>query len=252
MGEITGYLPRFFFVILQCINHKSIKMKKILLIVFIIPFFGFSQQLYWYDVFFEIQGGSADTVTTLVNDYYSTVERPSDLAISFSRIPLKGEGFSATHMLSMFSPSSKSLADFRSSLKGEKWDLYTSGMRGKVKSIRAEAGNVLSHVNLDKVGPIGQAWHFKVHSKDTGKFVAAFTKLMKTFKPNGFAGTGQLTHGSSNGESMFIYATSSNLNEAFAGGPKNKKEADAIQTFFNETDFAEFSGTNTRVEITQY
>ena len=227
-------------------------MKKILLIVLIIPFFGFSQQLYWYDVFFEIQGGSADPVTTLVNDYYSTVERPSDLAISFSRIPLKGEGFSATHMLSMFSPSSKSLADFRSSLKGEKWDLYTSGMRGKVKSIRAEAGNVLSHVNLDKVGPIGQAWHFKVHSKDTGKFVAAFTKLMKTFKPNGFAGTGQLTHGSSNGESMFIYATSSNLNEAFAGGPKNKKEADAIQTFFNETDFAEFSGTNTRVEITQY
>tara|TARA_X000001036_G_C20522381_1_gene742653 strand:+ start:40 stop:723 length:684 start_codon:yes stop_codon:yes gene_type:complete len=227
-------------------------MKKILLIIFIIPLFGFSQQLYWYDVFFEIQGGSANAVTTLVNDYYSNVERPSDLAISFSRIPLKGEGFTSTHMLSMFSPSSKSLADFRSSLKGEKWDLYTSGMRGKVKSIRAEAGNVLSHVNLDKVGPIGQAWHFKVHAKDTGKFVAAFTKLMKTFKPNGFVGTGQLTHGSSNGESMFIYATSSNLNEAFAGGPKNKKEADAMQTFFNEIDFAEFSGTNTRVEITQY
>jgi hypothetical protein len=128
-------------------------------------------------------------------------------------------------MLSMFSPSSKSLADFRSSLKGEEWELYTSGMRGKVKSIRAEAGNVLSHVNLDKVGPIGQAWHFKVHAKDTRKFVAAFTKLMKTFKPNGFAGTGQLTHGSSNGESMFIYATSSNLNEAFAGGPKKQKRS---------------------------
>ena len=51
---------------------------------------------------------------------------------------------------------------------------------------------------------------------------------------------------------MFIYATSSNLNEAFAGGPKNKKEADAIQTFFNEIDFAELSKTHTRVEITQY
>ena len=227
-------------------------MKKLFLLTFVIPFLGFSQQLFWYDVFLEVESENVSAVATLVNDFYSTIEKPSDLSVSFSRIPLKGEGFNPTHMLSMFSPSSKSLADFRSSLKGEKWDLYTSGMRGKVKSIRAEAGNVLSHVNLDKVGPIGQAWHFKVHAKDTGKFVAAFTKLMKTFKPNGFAGTGQLTHGSSNGESMFIYATSSNLNEAFAGGPKNKKEADAIQTFFNEIDFAEFSGTNTRVEITQY
>lgn len=227
-------------------------MKKLLLLFITIPFFGFSQQLYWYDVFFEVEGSNGDAVTTLVNDYYSTIEKPDDIAVSFSRIPLKGEGFNATHMLSMFSPSTESLADFRESLKGEKWDIYTSGMRGKIKSLRAEAGNVLSHVNLDKVGPIGQAWIFKVHSKDTGKFVAAFSKLMKTFKPTGFAAIGQLTHGSNNGESMFIYATSSNLKEAFAGGPKNKKEADAMQTFFDETDFAEFSQTNTRVEITQY
>ena len=227
-------------------------MKKLLLIFITIPFFGFSQQLYWYDVFFEVEAGNGKTVTTLVDNYYSTVERTSDIAVSFSSIPLKGEGFNATHMISMFSPSPESLADFRNSLKWEQWDLYTSGMRGKIKSIRAEAGNVLSHVHLDKVGPIGQAWIFKVHSKDTGKFVAAFSKLMKTFKPNGFAAVGQLTHGSSNGESMFIYATSSNLSEAFAGGPKNKKEADAMQTFFDETSFAEFSQTNTRVQISQY
>ena len=41
-------------------------------------------------------------------------------------------------------------------------------------------------MNLDKVGPIGQAWIFKVHAKDNVKFIAAFSKLMKTFKPNGF------------------------------------------------------------------
>ena len=52
---------------------------------------------------------------------------------------------------------------------------------------------------------------------------------------------------------MVIYATASNLNEAFAGGgPENKKEADAMQTFFEEIDFAEFSQTFTRVQITNY
>ena len=38
---------------------------------------------------------------------------------------------------------------------------------------------------------------------------------MKTFKPNGFVAASQLTHGSSDGESI-IYATASNLNEAFS------------------------------------
>ena len=216
------------------------------------PLLGFSQQLFWYDVYLEVEPENVSAVTALVNDFYTAVEKPSDLSVSFSRIPLKGEDFKATHMISMFSPSSQSLANFRNSLSGKEWDIYTTGMRGKVKNIRADAGNVLSHVNLDKVGPIGQGWTFKVHSKDASKFVAAFTKLMKTFKPNGFAATGQLTHGTSNGESMFIYATSSNLNEAFTGGPKNKKEADAMQTFFEEIHFAEFSQSNTRVLITQF
>ena len=227
-------------------------MKKIFLLFLLVPFFGFSQQLFWYDVFFEVESDTR-SVSNLVNDFYSKVDKPSDLSISFSRIPLKGEEFKATHMLSMFSPSSKSLSNFRNSLEGDKWDTYTSGMRGKIKSIRAVAGNVLSHVNLDKVGPIGQAWIFKVHAKDNVKFIDAFSKLMKTFKPNGFVAAGQITHGSSDGESMVIYATSTNLNEAFAGGgPKNKKEADAMQTFFEEIGFAEFSQTFTRVEINSY
>jgi len=58
-------------------------MKKLLLIFITIPFFGFSQQLYWYDVFFEVEAGNGKTVTTLVDNYYSTVERTSDIAVSF-------------------------------------------------------------------------------------------------------------------------------------------------------------------------
>ena len=227
-------------------------MKKLFLLLFAIPFIGFSQQLFWYDVFLQVDLPDVNEVSILVNDFYSNVEKPTDVSVSFSSIPLRGEGFEATHMLSMLSPSSQSLADFRNSLKGKKWDTYIAGMRGKLKSVRAEAGNVLSHVNIDQIGPIGQAWIFKVHAKDVGKFVMAFEKLMKTFKPNGFAATGQITHGTSEGENVFIYATSANLNEAFGGGPTNKKEAEAMQTFFNETAFAEFTQSNTRVEITQF
>ena len=145
-------------------------MKKILLFFLVLPFFGFSQDLYWYDVFFELEPGNADEVTTLVDSYYSSIDIPEDVSVSFSRIPMRGERSNATHMLSMFSASSESLANFRNSLKGDHWDLYISGMTGKVKGVRTEAGNVLSHVNLDKIGPIGQAWIFKVHAKDTGKF----------------------------------------------------------------------------------
>ena len=81
---------------------------------------GFSQQLFWYDVFLEVESENVSAVATLVNDFYSTIEKPSDLSVSFSRIPLKGEGFNATHMISMFSRSAQTLADFRNSLKRRK------------------------------------------------------------------------------------------------------------------------------------
>ena len=44
--------------------------------------------------------------------------------MTFSAIPLKGQGFEETHILSFVSPSSQSLANLRSSLTGEKWENY--------------------------------------------------------------------------------------------------------------------------------
>ena len=145
--------------------------------------------------------------------------------------------FKGTHILNMFSSSSESLANFRGTLTGEKWNLYTSGLRGKIRGVRAVAGNALAYTNIDKVGPIGQAWLFKVHAKDNIKFVNAFNKLLKTMKPNGFLATGQFTHGTDDGESTFVYGTSEDLNEAFSGGPSNNKEAQALQTFFEEIHY---------------
>ena len=64
-------------------------MKKLFFLTFVIPFLGFSQQLFWYDVFLEVESENVSAVATLVNDFYSTIEKPSDLSVSFSRIPKK-------------------------------------------------------------------------------------------------------------------------------------------------------------------
>ena len=227
-------------------------MKKLIYLFLVLPLTLGAQELYWYDVFLEIPRENRDSAITLIDDFYSSIEIPSDVSIAFSSIPLKGENFNATHMLSMFSTSAASLANFRNSLTGEKWKIYTSGMQGLISDVRAVDGNGLMSVNLDKLGPIGQVWIFKVHFKDVGKFTSAFAKLMKSFNPTGALVTGQFTHGNSNGESMFIYGTSNDLAEAFSGGPSTKKEMEAAQTFFNEIGSAEFSQSFTRVLIKKF
>ena len=69
----------------------------------------------------------------------------------------------------------------------------------------------------------------------------------------GFSGTGQITHGVSDGESHFIYATYDDLNSAFTFGPKNDAEANAFTEFFNVTgDISEFTQSWTRVKINDY
>ena len=102
-------------------------MKKLLLLFSLfISFTSFSQNIYWFDVTIDVDGGNASSVAELVTGYYSSIKIPEDVSVSFSSIAMKGNSFKGTHILSMFSQSAKSLADFRASLKGPKWDLYLS------------------------------------------------------------------------------------------------------------------------------
>ena len=59
---------------------------------------------------------NASIVADLVDDFYSNHPKPSDVKVAFSSIPLKGASEKATHIISISSESSKSLADFRNSL----------------------------------------------------------------------------------------------------------------------------------------
>ncbi|MAW08745.1 MAG: hypothetical protein CBD60_00320 [Flavobacteriaceae bacterium TMED200] len=226
-------------------------MKKLLLLFSLfISFTIFSQNIYWLDVTIDVDGGNASSVAELVTAYYSSIKIPEDVSVSFSSIAMKGNSFKGTHILSMFSQSAKSLADFRASLKGPKWDLYISKMGKYVNSARRGAGVGLLNFNLDKPQPIGQAWIFKV--KNQPSFVASFGKLMKSTKTPGLVSMGQIVHGSDNGENMYIYLTYPDLESAFKFGPDSKKEQEAFATFQKEISSADYSQTFTRVLIKQF
>lgn len=228
--------------------------KPILLLCLLVSSFVFSQNFFWYDVLLEVDGKNASTVAGLVDGFYSNHPKPANVNVAFSSIPLKGANEKATHIISITSDSSESLADFRNSLKGPEWDLYISKMNNYVKSNRAAAGRDLITNGSKTDYPIGQAWVFKVNNTKVGSLVQAFGKLINsnTFD-GGFLAMGQIVHGTDNGESVYIYGTYSDLNSAFNFGPQSKKDAAAFAEFTKVLDSsAEYSKSFTRVLINKY
>ena len=226
--------------------------KSILLLSLLVTSFVFSQNVFWYDVLLEVDSKNASTVAELIDDFYSNHPKPSDVKVEFSSIQLKGGSEKATHMIGISSESSKSLANFRNSLKGSDWDLYISKMSSYVKSNRASAGKDLVTNGSKSEYPIGQAWLFKVKNNDLNPTIGAFEKFVKSTQFEGHVGMGQIVHGTENGEGIYIYATYSDLDQAFNFGPRNKKEAAAFSELFTALDASEYSKTFTRVLVKRY
>ena len=213
----------------------------------------FSQELFWYDVILEVEGESTVEFEKAVDTYYSSVDFPEGVNMTFSRIPLKGKDYDETHILSFVSPSAESLANLRSSLKGKKWENYVGVVRPYVDNVRASAGNAMMVFKPEEFHGIGQVWSFNIKSKNIPAFSNAFAKLMGSFDFPGFVGLAQVTHGISDGENILIYGTYEDLKSAFTFGPKNDSEAKAFAEFFNTTDdIAEFIQSWTRVKIKEY
>nr|AOE11518.1 hypothetical protein [uncultured bacterium]CBL87089.1 secreted protein [uncultured Flavobacteriia bacterium] len=228
-------------------------MKKVFTVFsFLISSLVFSQNFYWYDVMLEVDSKDVSTVAGLVDGFYSSHPKPSNVKVEFSSIPLKGTSEKATHMIGITSESSQSLADYRNSLKGGDWDLYISKMSNYVKSSRAAAGRDLITNGSETSYPIGQAWVFKVKNLQLNTMVQAFGKLIKSYKFDGFVGMGQIVHGTDNGESLYIYGTYSDLNSAFNFGPQSKNDTAAFAEFSKTLDTVEFSKSFTRVLIKGY
>jgi len=229
-------------------------MKKyIFLLTFFFSFSLSGQDLYWYDVLLDVNLGNAKEFEKAVDDFYSSVEFPEDVSMTFSNIAMKGQGFKETHILSFVSPSSNSLANLRASLSGDNWESYLDIVRPYINTARTAAGNASMIYNQEKMNPIGQAWVFKVKSKNIPAFSQGFSTLMESFDFPGFVGLAQVTHGTSNGENIIIYGTYKDLNDAFTFGPKNDAEAKAFADFGNLIgDISDFTQTWTRVKIKDY
>ena len=213
-----------------------------------------AQDLYWYDVILDVKNNESKAFEKAVDEFYSSADFPEGVTMTFSNIQIKRQNFKETHILSFVSPSSNSLADFRSSLSGDKWEEYLDIVRPYINSARTSVGNASNLYNEDKFNPIGQAWAFKVKNIHIPAFTNAFKKSMETIQFPGFVGLARVTHGLSNGENLIIYGTYSNLNEAFTfENPKNDAEAKAFAEFFEVTaEIAEFTQTWTRVKIKDY
>ena len=208
------------------------------------------QQIFWYNVYLEVKPSELKNVENLVDGFYANFDFPEGTSMGFSTIPLKGESFKGTHVLSFSSKSSESLANLRASLSGNDWDLYLSEIQKYIISGRSSAGKSLMLINDGVDYPIGQAWVFSVD--DGNSFVNSFSKLMKTFKFDGYLAIGQVVHGTSGGENMYIYGTYPDLNSAFNFGAKNDAESKAFDTFFKETAKEDFIQSFTRVLIKKY
>lgn len=234
-------------------NHKSKTMKKLfLLFSLLLSTTLLAQNVVWYEVFFEVSPADSQTAVRLIDNHYSSLEIPEDVTVELFRIPFKGASEKATHVLSFYSESSKSLADFRGSLKGAAWSTYTTKMSNIMKSYRTTAGKDLYAKNTEVQFPIGQAWNFNVKSYDVGAFMEAFAKLNSSVEFEGFIAAGQTVHGTDNGENIYIYGTYADLNSALDSGPKNVKESEAFNTFFKAIESATYKQTQTRVLIKRF
>ncbi len=225
--------------------------KSILLLSLLVSSFVFSQNIFWYDVLLEVDSKNVSTVAGLIDGFYSNHEKSSDVTVNFSSIPFKGPSEKATHIISIASNSSQSLADFRNSLKGSEWDLYLSNMSTYVVSSRASAGKSLITNGSETDYPIGQMWGFEVKNTQLEGLVQAFGKLIKSYEIDGFVGLGQIVHGTDNGESVYIYGTYSDLNAAFNFGP-NEQNAEAFAEFSQVLDNVKYKRSFTRVLIKSY
>ena len=72
MGELKGLNKLYDLLPLSIINHKSIKMKKIILLFTLFTSISYGQIGYWTAYNFNVMPGSEETVLNLFKQYFGT------------------------------------------------------------------------------------------------------------------------------------------------------------------------------------
>tara|TARA_A100001015_G_C14859716_1_gene659833 strand:- start:317 stop:1009 length:693 start_codon:yes stop_codon:yes gene_type:complete len=230
-------------------------MKKYILsiVALISSLFSYSQSnLYtWMDIMIEIETAHTDVAIDQIIDFYDNVDVPDDVNIELSSLTFRGPSNPSTHVLTMYSESTKSLADFRTgkTYNGDSWDAYISKMRRYTKAYSMAGKSIISN-GSDSEFPVGQSWVFNV--KDIQGFTQAFSELIKTAKTEGIAELGQIIHGVEKGGNIYIWGTYPDLATALDFGPKNNKEVKAFSEYFKAIENEEYIESTTRVLIKRW
>ena len=85
------------------INHKTIKMKKLLLVsLALVASLNLAQaqdQIYWSEVSMVVEPGNQGLVAQAVNDFYSSIDFPENSSVTLNAWQAKTEWREGTHFL---------------------------------------------------------------------------------------------------------------------------------------------------------
>jgi hypothetical protein len=127
-------------------------MKNIFLpFVLFISSFGLAQNGYWHDVLYKVKSENTEKFTSLVNDYFSSIKIQDDIEAEFSAFIFKSSSEKATHLIGFSCASSKKLAEFKKSLSGPGWELFSRELLKNTESNYTTAGNNTHYSDIKMV-----------------------------------------------------------------------------------------------------
>ena len=211
----------------------------------------YAQNITWQNVNLNVPFENTQAVFNLIDGFYSNVEIPDGIRVSFWSIEYKGPSEKATHILNI-AGTKESLVEFESRKLTSEWDAYLSRLNSLTNrdGFSVTAGVTLVRYNIDKwQETIAQSHQWKV--KDPIKFISAFANLMSVFgDSSGYVSIGQTTHGVENGETHYIYGTYPDLISALDfGNVENQDESEAIVDWLEATRNEEYTRSITRVML---
>ena len=235
-------------------NHKTIKMKKLLLVsLALVASLNLAQaqdQVYWSEVSMVVEPGNQGLVAQAVNDFYSSIDFPENSSVTLNAWQAKTEWREGTHFLN-FAGSVEGMSKLRDLRSGEAYDNYVRNLSSIAKIVSIRNGSTLVRVPGDTGSFSTQEWSFSV--EDQAAFGAAFVKLSKKYDNDGmYYSLGQYSSG--NGlSSHYIYSTHKDYASEMTSGPSNEKELAAFTEFFDTINpISTFRGSETSTQLASW
>ena len=127
----------------------------------------YSQNILWEQVGLKVNQGTENFVLELVDSFYTSIEKPENVAISLDAVWYRPEGFETTHYLT-FAGSAEDLGKLRELRSGSVYNEYNQNFLNFAEITSISSGGTLMRFNVDKGNyPISQMWRFSVEDPET-------------------------------------------------------------------------------------